>query len=208
MKKHKNFWISNRKWILPFAIFLCLFLIVNQLLTPFVFKYVNKHLAHLGAYEGKVGKIRIHLWSGEYVIENLVVRKRTGDIPVPFFTVKKINLGISWRDLFKGSFVSDIELLNPILHFVDDPDKNKQQTGSGVPWTKTVKGLFPIQINRFTVEEGEAHFHNFQADSLLDISLDKIKMDIEGITNRPRNIDGVNTIVNMTAIAMNHAPFT
>ncbi len=207
MKNHKSFWVSNRPWILSIAIFFCLFFIVNLALTPIVFSYVNKHLAHLGEYEGHVGKIRIHLWAGEYVIENLVVRKRNGNIPVPFLSVKKINLGISWRDLFKGKLVSDIELLNPILHFVDDPDKSNQQTGTGVPWTKTVTGLFPIRINRFTVDQGEAHFHNFQADSLLDIFLAEIKMDIVGLTNRPRSIDGVNTVVDVTAIAMGHAPF-
>lgn len=207
MKDHKNFWGSNRAWILPVAILISLFFIINQALTPFVFRYVNKQLAHLGEYEGHVSKIRIHLWAGEYVIDSLVVRKITGKIPVPFISVSTIILGVSWRNLFKGALVSDIELLNPVLHFVDNPDKSKQQTGAGVPWTKTVKGLFPIRINRFTVDRGEVHFHNFQADSMLDISLAKLKMDIEGLTNRPGSNDSLNTTVHVTAIAMGHAPF-
>jgi hypothetical protein len=50
------------------------------------------------------------LWRGAYQIGDLHIFKQNGDIPVPFFSARKIDLSLQWSELIHGSMVSSIAL--------------------------------------------------------------------------------------------------
>lgn len=87
----------------------------------------------MGEYQGHIADVDIALWRGAYVIHELNIVKTSEKVPVPFFEARSIDLSISWRALWAGQVVADVEFSRPELHFVDG--KNSQsQSGSGTDW--------------------------------------------------------------------------
>lgn len=106
---------------------------VRLALPSWVKNYLNDQLAAMGEYQGHIADVDIALWRGAYVIHELNIVKTSEKVPVPFFEARSIDLSISWRALWAGQVVADVEFSRPELHFVDG--KNSQsQSGSGTDW--------------------------------------------------------------------------
>jgi hypothetical protein len=103
-KKVENRWrrlARSAKW---FVIGLVLLLVGIRLALPFAIKYyVNNQLSKIPEYSGKIGDMRVHLWRGAYEINNVVISKTTGHVPVPLFSTPILDLSIQWRELFHGA---------------------------------------------------------------------------------------------------------
>src|SRR5262249_27588263 len=63
-----------------------LFAIARAILPWGVRKYVNRTLDRNELYSGTIGQVQIHLWRGAYSIHDIKISKRTGNVPVPFFS--------------------------------------------------------------------------------------------------------------------------
>jgi hypothetical protein len=69
----------------------------------------------------RIGKMRIVLWSGSYVFEDVVIENRNPEA-VPFFTAKRIVVAIPWSEIFRRRLVFDaIELTDWRMHVEDGP---------------------------------------------------------------------------------------
>lgn len=160
-------------------------LIAFRLYLPTLVKNtLNKQLADLGGYTGRVYDVDIRLIRGAYVIDSFRIDKKSGNIPVPFFSVDKIDLSISWRDLFKGHLVSEIEMYTPKLNFVKGPTEAQSQGGGDAPsWTETVKGLFPIKIGQLAIHNGQIHYRDFHTQPKVDVYLDSFNASVTNLTN-------------------------
>lgn len=163
---------------------LVVLIVVARLLLPyFVLRYVNKTLADLGDYTGHVEDIDIALLRGAYQINNLVIRKVNGKIKEPFVSVPKADLSVEWRSLFKGRLVGEVECYKPELNFAFSENEATSQTGEGADWTKVVKDLLPIQINRFALFDGRIDLKNLVTNPGSDLSLQKVNGELKNIRN-------------------------
>ncbi|MFC5412176.1 DUF748 domain-containing protein [Larkinella bovis] len=159
-------------------------LIVARLLLPyFVLRYVNKLMADMGSYTGHVEDVDIALIRGSYQIEDLRIRKINGKIKEPFLYVPKIDLSVEWKSLFKGALVGEVECYQPELNFAFSNNEQASQTGKELDWTKLVKDLLPIQINRFAAYNGKVDLVNLFEATKTDLSLEKFNVDIHNIRN-------------------------
>jgi hypothetical protein len=159
-------------------------LIVARLLLPyFVLRYLNKLMADMGSYTGHVADVNIALITGSYQIEDLRIRKINGKIKEPFLYVPKIDLSVEWNSLFKGALVGEVECFQPELNFAFSDNEQASQTGKELDWTKLVKDILPIQINRFAVYEGKIDLVNIFEATKTDLSLEKVALDIRNIRN-------------------------
>lgn len=175
---------GRRKWILLVVLAV---LVSFRIALPYIVKsYVNKTLAGIAGYSGHIDDIDMNLWRGAYVIEALKIKKVTGDIPVPFFSTRQIDLSIEWSALLHASLVGEIEFIDPKISFVQGRTEKESQNGEGANFIETIKKLFPVKINRFDVQNGEVHFRNFHSDPKVDIYLDSLFLHATNLTNSER----------------------
>src|SRR5262245_44360183 len=152
-------------------------------LPTIVRDYVNRTLSKIPGYRSEVGDIDINLWRGAYTIHDANVVRTSGKVPVPFFSAKKIDLSVEWRELFHGALVGEIVLDRPKLNFVKGPTNETSQTRVDSSWQDRVKELFPLRINRLTIENGEVHYRDFYSQPPVDVVVNDLHAVARNLTN-------------------------
>lgn len=166
------------------TLFVLVLLIALRLALPYiVLHYLNKSLANLDGYTGHVEDVNIALIRGAYQIEDLKIEKLAGKKKQPFLNVPLMDLSVEWKSLFKGAIVGEVEVYQPEVNFSFSEDESQRQTGEEVDWTKIVKDLLPININRFVVREGDVSLVSLFDASKDAIELKKLNVDILNIRN-------------------------
>jgi hypothetical protein len=160
-------------------------LVVARALLPYAIeRYVNRVLARNPNYIGSVGDIDVALIRGAYTIRDARIDKRNRKVPVPFFAADAVDLSIQWYALlFDRSLVGEVEFMHPKLNFVLGPSVEQSQAGQGVDWRKTVDDLFPFQINRTAVHDGEIHFRTFHTEPPVNVYLHHVELVALNLTN-------------------------
>lgn len=192
---------------------LLLLIIAGVIARPFlpgaVRWYVNRTLDQSVLYKGRIGDVTLHIWRGAYAIHDVRIIKTTGNIPVPFFTGKRVELAVQWSALLRlhPRVVAQVEMDQPQVNFVDDPAPGASETGSGGPWLKMLRDLFPFDLNRVIVKEGSIHFRTYQKATPVDVYLDHLNATVDDLTNINRSITPLLTTVTATGLAMDQAKF-
>ena len=167
--------------------------------------YVNRTLERNPLYQGRIGLVSLHLWRGAYSIHDININKTTGDVPVPFFRAKRVDFAIQWDALLHRKLVGRILMKQPELNFVDSPNENQSQTGSGGPWLQTIQDLFPFTINRATIEDGSVHFRTYQSEQPMDVYLSHLEGLIDNLSNVRNETNPLVSTVQATALVMDQA---
>ncbi len=163
------------------------FLICLRCLLPFALKtYVNRQLNQSRDYGGKIGDITVHLWRGAYQIHDIDIVKRSGSIPVPFFSVHQMDLSLQWNELFHGSVVSRIAMREPRLNFVSGSSPEQTQNGMENDWSRMLESLVPFKINNLEVTNGQVHFQNPDSKPPVDIYITDLSGTATNFTNSRR----------------------
>lgn len=159
-------------------------LVVARLILPYAVRhYVNRTLDQNLLYAGTIGKVRVHLLRGAYSISDIKISKRTGDVPVPFFSAKQVDFAVQWHALFHRKIVGRVLLEQPEINFVDAPTEQESQSGAGGPWLEMIRELFPFKIDSATIQEGQVHFRAYQTAKPLDVYLSHVNGGIENLSN-------------------------
>ncbi len=159
-------------------------IIVARLLLPYiVLRYVNRQLADMGSYTGRIEDVDISLLRGAYQIDELRIRKINGKIKEPFVYIPKTDLAVQWRSLLKGKLVGEVETYKPELNFSFSKTESERQTGQEVDWTVLVKDLLPIEINRFAVMDGRIDLSSLLTKPRTDLSMHRVNGEIRNIRN-------------------------
>jgi hypothetical protein len=160
-------WRKGVTWTL--GILIVLLVGLRLALPSVVERYVNKKLASLPGYTGRIGKVSIHLIRGAYTIHGINVLKKEGEVPVPFFEARKVDFSMQWSELFHKSLVGEIEVNTCRVNFVKGKTEKDTQTSIDDSWLDVVKELFPFKINRFAIRDGEIWFRDFYAKPKVDV---------------------------------------
>jgi hypothetical protein len=158
-------------------------LAARAVLPYFVKKYANETINRMPGYGGSIGDVDIHLWRGAYTINDIDIVKTGGDVPVPFFAADHVDFSVEWRALFQGSLVAKIKFDHPQVNFVAGPTEETSQVGVDKPWLGVIKDLFPLNINRFEVVDGEVHYRDFYSKPRIDLEIDRGHVVATNLTN-------------------------
>jgi hypothetical protein len=119
---------------------------------------------------------------------------------------------VEWKALMKGALVGEVEVLGPELNFVQAPPnagpkakREQSQTGIDEAWTEKVKDLFPFEINRFRIREGQIHYRDIHRKPKVDIHLDHLEAEASGLTNARSTPKDLPAEFHATGRAMGHA---
>jgi hypothetical protein len=204
---------SRGRWWRRSAIGLVALLIIlvaaRMALPSFVRYYVNRTIDQSPLYEGKIGQIEIHLWRGAYSIDDVRLLKRTGNVPVPLFAARRVDLAVEWDALWHRKLVGRVIFQDPELNFVDagSGDESQGQTGEGGPWLQMIRDLFPFKINSAIVHNGSIHFRAFAKNPPLDVYLSRVEASVENLKNVRDETTPNAATVRATALAMDQAKF-
>lgn len=191
----KGIYRSKILWIL--VILLVAALVVRAMLPIWVRDYVNGKLSEMEDYRGHVADVDIHLWRGAYSIHVVEIKKISGHVPVPFFSAPVVDLSVEWKALFHGALVGEINFQQPKMNLVNAANKANSQAPLDEPWTEKVRELFPLRINRFTVNEGEVHYRDYSKKPDVDIVLDRLDVVATNLTNSTRLSETLNANIEM-----------
>lgn len=202
-QRKKHHWLRGIGFVL---LVLIIILGIVRLMLPWaVHRYVNSALERNSLYSGTIGDVKIHLWRGAYSIQEIRLNKTTGNVPVPFFAAKEVDFAIQWNALWHRKIVGRIAMQQPEINFVDAPDPEESQSGSGAPWLQMIRDLFPFQINSANIYNGSVHFRAYQTSKPFDIYLSQVEGSIENLGNVSDTTTPLNATVHVTATAMDEA---
>lgn len=202
LRKRRSRWRAFFFVVLVLAVLLT----VARAIMPWgVRKYVNRTLDRNELYEGKIGQVKIHLWRGAYSIHDIKISKRTGDVPVPFFSAGTLDFSLEWKALLHHRVVGRIVIDHPEMNFVDAPTEDEAQTGAGAPWLQMIRDLFPFKINSAIIRDGTVHFRAYQKQTPVDVYLSQVEGSIGNLGNIDDQTNPLAATVQAKAVAMDQA---
>ena len=196
---------KHHAWRALIIIVLCLAVIsgLGRLFLPTIVRdYVNRTFDRNLAYAGSIGPVDVHLLQGAYTIHDVRISKRTGNVPVPLLSAKRVAFSIQWGALVHGKVVGQFELDEPELNFVASSSQTEGQTGAGGPWLQMIQDLFPFTINSAVIDDGSVHFRSFRSQKPVDVYLSHLNGSIDDLSNIRDQTTPLVTTVQATAIAM------
>jgi hypothetical protein len=179
--------------------------IARPFMPRLVLYYVNRTLNRSPLYQGKIGDIDLHLWRGAYTIKNVRILKTTGDVPVPLFACRAVDLTVEWRAILHRKIVGQVVMYEPEVNFVDAPSEGATETGAGGPWLKMISDLFPFDINSARLVDGSVHFRTYQRAKPVDVYLSQLNVQVDDLTNVNHSVTPLLTTVHVSALAMDQA---
>jgi len=185
---------------------LIVLLCVARLFLPwFVRDYVNRTLDRNPMYSGTIGPVDIHLFRGAYAIRDVKLNKTTGNVPVPFFSAKRLSFAVQWNALLHHRIVARVVMEEPEVNFVDAPTEQNSQSGGGGPWLEMLRELSPFKINSAEIQNGSVHFRAFQTSKPFDVYLSELNGSIENLGNIHDDTTPLVATVQASAKAMDQA---
>jgi hypothetical protein len=179
--------------------------IVRLILPWAVQNYVNRTLDANPLYAGTIGRVQIHLLRGAYSINDIRLSKTTGDVPVPFFSAKRVDFAIQWNALLHHRIVARVAMEEPEINFVDAASEQDSQSGAGGPWLQMIRDLSPFKINSAEIHNGSVHFRAYQTPKPLDVYLSKLNGSLRNLGNIDDETTPLAATVEATAVAMDEA---
>lgn len=192
----------RRRWASAVAVVIAALVGFRLYLPTLVLHVVNHKLQGIPGYQAHVRKVGVSLWRGAYQIYGMKVEKVQGEVPVPFFQTKVMDLSIEWSALLKRHIVGRMTLVEPQINFVAGPTDRTSQTSINSSWISKPQALMPVTLNRVDVENGEIHFRNFHSTPAVNIALTRIQATATDISTRLDPHDPLPTAVQVNADAL------
>lgn len=166
--------------------------------------YLNDVIEDMSDYAGEIQDVDLHVWRGAYSVHRLRIDQVYGGRVTPLFNVQDIHLSVEWGALLHGRLVGEIVLVNPKLNVVTRPRREelKEKKFRLEDLVARFEEFLPLDINRFTITDGELHFRDVSTTPPVDIYLDRIQIVGQNLTNSDRRNDDLWATVSGTARAM------
>ncbi len=175
---------NKKQKLLIVLVILGLGLLALRLALPGIVRdQINARLDDMGEYHGHVADVDIHLWRGAYSLHESVIEKKTGKVPVPLLNAPRIDLSVSWKEIFHGGLVGEVEFDRAEINFVDGGSKASSQSGRGVDWRQQLEALLPIKLNEVRLVDGTIVFHNFISQPPVDLKATDTDAIVYNLTN-------------------------
>jgi len=147
-----------------------------------------------------VDDIDIHLIQGAYVIDGLFLKKKTDPEKYPFLQIRRAHLALEWSAIFKGRLVGKVALDEPVVNILTTESIAKEPSKDS--WTKTVKALMPMTINRLEVSNGRFDYRDLEKKPNTDLHIEKMQLTALNLANVQKAADPLPSKVDLTGISI------
>lgn len=176
-------WRALRRmgWV---VIGIIIFLAIVRLILPYgVKRYVNHQLNLANDYGGGIESVHLQLWRGQYRINDIKIFKKNGKVQPPLFAADQLYLAIEWKELFHGSVVVQVKMNRPCVNLVSGPTEAQSQSGTNENWNAMLSSLFPFDLNRLEITNGQIHFKNDFSTPKVDIYVKELSVVATNLNN-------------------------
>jgi hypothetical protein len=175
----------KRKRVLRILLIVVALLVVLRLILPYVvLRYVNKSLASMDGYYGRVQDIDISLYRGAYKVKDIYLNKvDKGNKQAPFFSSQVIDLSVEWKALFRGSLVGEVIFVSPKLIFTQNKVEPAQLQKDTTDFKRVIKDFMPLNINRVEVQSGEITYKDPSASPDVNVSMKQVNALAQNLRN-------------------------
>src|SRR5665213_2504216 len=115
---------------------------------------INRGLSGLPDYKGRVERVRIHPWRASLDIYDVHLEKRTGEIPVHFFSSPRWTISLQWSQIFRGAERASVTIFDPQINLVAGPDAAQSQISISKVWIDAIKQMIPWRVNQLKIHQG------------------------------------------------------
>lgn len=130
-------------------------LLAVRIALPYVIEnVVNRQLAAVDGYDGRIEDVDLGIWRGAASIEGIhIVRTTEGRHNEPFFDCDRISVSIEWKSLLQGALVAEGDAVRPVLNLIQAKKEEEQQLGTETKWPTFLADYYPFDINTFRVHD-------------------------------------------------------
>lgn len=164
----------GRRFLRVFAVVSILIIALHILLPYILLTYANKKMKNMPDYIGHLDGLQLNIFAGSMTFIGFTLKKKSGEIPVPFMDISKTKVTIDWKALFKRRLVSVVTVDNFAVNFVKGPTKATTQAKLDKSWIDFADKIIPLDINRLKINNGEVHYIDFYSNPKIDLFLDKM----------------------------------
>jgi hypothetical protein len=175
--------LRRNKFLLTMALIVVIAIAVRAALPYVVKDYVNRGLHGLEAYDGSVEDIDLALWRGAYSIDGIRIVKRGREQNTPFFEGDRMDLSVQWRSLLKGSLVSEVLLVRPVINLVQEESAQDSQLGTEEDWRARLEQLFPFRFNTIEARDATITFRAPGIRSQDALKAERVHARVTNLTN-------------------------
>jgi hypothetical protein len=151
--------------------------------------YAERQLnSRVAGYTFRIGKLDFHPIGLSLDLEDVtMIQTDHPDPPVAHLT--KWHASVHWRELLSGHLVSDQSIDHPVLH-ITRPQAAKEAKDE-VPvdkrgWQDAVLAIYPLQINEFTITEGDLNYRENSTSKPLHVNhLNFRATNIRNVRSKP-----------------------
>ena len=169
-----------------------------------VLSFVNHKLENIPGYHGHANDVTLSLWRAAYQIHGVNMEK--AGTKAGYFSAETISLSLEWKALLHGLFGARVEFFNPKLNLEKTlPGETTANSGTGS--LQALKELFPIDINRFDVANGEVSYKDTLNNTATELSWSHITATGDNLLRSSSSDRPLPADIDVTASFMGSGPF-
>jgi hypothetical protein len=149
----------------------------------FARNYINRSLSGLPDYTGRVEWVRIHPWSASLDIYDVHLDKKSGEIPVHFFSSPRWNISLQWSEILHGVQRASVTIFDPQINLVAGPNSEQSQVYISKVWLDAIKELIPWRVNQVKIHRGDIHYLDFHAQPQVDLEMSDFELAADNMSN-------------------------
>ncbi|MBA4055452.1 MAG: hypothetical protein C0490_12125, partial [Marivirga sp.] len=162
-----------KKSLKVFVIIVAVLVIIRLILPYVVLHYLNKTLAGMDGYYGRIEDIDLALIRGAYKIDSIYLNKvdSTTQKQTPFLAASLVDLSIEWKALFHGSIVGELVFEKPMVRFTKDKVEPEEVSKDTAQFDKLLDDFMPLRVNRVELNDGNVQYIDEFSNPKVDVHL-------------------------------------
>lgn len=172
----------GRRFLRVFAVISSIIILLHIFAPMIVLHFANKKMANMPEYTGHLNGLQFNLFTLQATFTGFTLKKKGGEIPVPFVDVERMWIGLDWKALWNKRIVGKVEVDDFALNFVKGPTKATTQTKIDKSWMEYFDKMIPVDINRLRINNGEVHYRDFHSTPKIDVFIDNIYVTAENLS--------------------------
>jgi hypothetical protein len=176
-----------RKLAIAGLVVIALVVAARLIIDPIATYETRQGLAKVQGAHGDFERVHVSVVPPEYFITRLkLTQGPAGARHEPIFYAEEIHVGVDWRRLLHRELGVGVRILRPKITFVAEKKEAPETAHAALDISKQLKDLFPFEIERVEILEGEVLYRDEAAPERGVVWIHRLALAAENLSNRTR----------------------
>lgn len=180
--------------LLTAGVIAVLLLAIRFIGSPIATRLVNRKLAQMPQFAGRVEAVHLALWRGTVAVRDLQLTDRANPNDGPVVIVPHATMSFAWAPLFRGRLGGDADIDRAEIVMVkraetvkDEAAKAKKMSRPMVrAWQEVLAKEFPVELRKLEVKDSKLRFEDRSDPQVVALVIDQIHLTATGFSNREK----------------------